>query len=285
MEVRGERRMLDDQFERRSWYEGRRVLESRWAGPMSHDGNQQAENSHQPRLGVVHLLGESLRGAVPPGGDQGFTNGTLLGGPQPNIRGTTATPTALDRREDRGLGSDEQFLLLRGELDHAPPALGIAQRRENAARHAKVRVTHVSGFRGLWQTQGDASELTGGHASHKLRARAATFKSFTAASLDAPLPPRYFSVPVSNACSDKRIRAGQMRSWALYNVQYPYGTSLEYDFVTIDTYASLADAERDISAIFAKVHPSAPLSDIGSRTEATRSLVRGEVWSRIDSAP
>ena len=367
MEVRGERRMLDDQFERRSWYEGRRVLESRWAGPMSHDGNQQAENSHQPRLGVVHLLGESLRGAVPPGGDQGFTNGTLLGGPQPNIRGTTATPTALDRREDRGLGSDEQLLLLRGELDHAPPAAGIAERRENPARHAKVRVTHVSGFRGLWQTQGDASELTGGHASHKLRARAATFKSFTAASLDAPLPPRYFSVPVSNACSDKgkpelgcsisiaegsmrigiplfasatvgaflagslssalstqaqqpqrpsvyvvnfmkanpakvqeylkleqetwkpvhqeRIRAGQMRSWALYNVQYPYGTSLEYDFVTIDTYASLADAERDISAIFAKVHPSAPLSDIGSRTEATRSLVRGEVWSRIDSAP
>src|SRR5437660_579882 len=57
----------------------------------------------------------------------------------------------------------------------------------------------------------------------------------------------------------ERIRAGQMRSWALYNVQYPYGTSLEYDFVTIDTYASLADAERDISAIFAKVHPSAPL--------------------------
>ena len=83
----------------------------------------------------------------------------------------------------------------------------------------------------------------------------------------------------------ERVRAGQMRSWALYNVQYPYGTSLEYDFVTIDTYASLADAERDINPVFAKVHPSAPLSDIGSRTEAARSLVRGEVWSRIDSAP
>jgi len=194
----------------------------------------------------------------------------------------------------------------------------------------------MRGFAGPRETQGDAPELMGGHALHKLRARAATFKSFTAASLDAPLPPRYFSVPVSNACSDKgkrrriaegsmrigipllatatagaflagslssaaftqaqqpqrpsvyvvnfmkanpakvqeylkleqetwkpvhqeRIRAGQMRSWALYNVQYPYGTSLEYDFVTIDTYASLADAERDISAIFAKVHPSAPL--------------------------
>ncbi len=83
----------------------------------------------------------------------------------------------------------------------------------------------------------------------------------------------------------ERIRAGQMRSWALYNVQYPYGTALEYDFVTVDTYLSLADAERDITAVFAKVHPSASLSDIGSRTEAARSLVRGEVWSRIDSAP
>src|SRR6185295_2351325 len=201
---------------------------------------------------------------------------------------------------------------------------------------------------------------------HKLRARAARFKSLVSgpASLDAPVPRRYLSLPANNACSDKgkpgaisitegsmrigipllatatagaflagslssaaftqaqqpqrpsvylvnfmkanpakveeylkleretwkpvhqeRIRAGQMRSWALYGVQYPYGTSLGYDFVTIDTYASLADAERDISALFAKVHPSTPLADIGSRTEAARSLVRGEVWSRIDSAP
>ena len=299
------------------------------------------EPRQQSASGEFSSAGEPLRGPVPPGSDQGFANRTGLGGPQSDIRRTAATPTALDRREDRGLGSDEQLLLLRGELDHAPAAAGVAERRENPARHAKVRVTHVSGFRGLWQTQGDASELTGGHASHKLRARAATFKSFTAASLDAPLPPRYFSVPVSNACSDKgkpelgcsisiaegsmrigiplfaaatvgaflagslssalstqapqpprpsvylvnfmkanpakvqeylkleretwkpvhqeRIRAGQMRSWALYSVQYPYGASLEYDFVTIDTYASLADAERDISAIFAKVHPSAPL--------------------------
>src|SRR5437016_13780092 len=61
----------------------------------------------------------------------------------------------------------------------------------------------MRGFAGPRETQGDAPELMGGHALHKLRARAATFKSFTAASLDAPLPPRYFSVPVSNACSDK----------------------------------------------------------------------------------
>jgi len=83
----------------------------------------------------------------------------------------------------------------------------------------------------------------------------------------------------------ERIRAGQMRSWALYGVQYPFGSAREYDFVTIDTYASLADAERDISALFAKVHPGASLLEVGPRTEAARNLVRGEVWSRIDSAP
>src|SRR2546425_5497181 len=161
------------------------------------------EPRQQSASGEFSSAGEPLRGPVPPGSDQGFANRTGLGGPQSDIRRTAATPTALDRREDRGLGSDEQLLLLRGELDHAPAAAGIAERRENPARHAKVRVAHVSGFRGLWQTQGDASELTGGHGPHKLRARAATFKSFTAAELDAPLAPRYFSVPVSNARSDK----------------------------------------------------------------------------------
>src|SRR2546428_2525215 len=65
----------------------------------------------------VDLLGEPLRGPVAPRGDQRLTNGTLLGGPQPDVCGTTATPAALDGREGRGLGSDEELLLLRGELD------------------------------------------------------------------------------------------------------------------------------------------------------------------------
>src|SRR5437773_11629805 len=83
------------------------------------------------------LLGETFRGPVAPRGDQRFTNGTLLGGPQPNVRGTTATPAALDGREGRGLAFDEELLLLRGELDHGPAALGIAQSRENAGARSK----------------------------------------------------------------------------------------------------------------------------------------------------
>jgi hypothetical protein len=83
----------------------------------------------------------------------------------------------------------------------------------------------------------------------------------------------------------ERIRTGQMRSWALYGVQYPFGSAHEYDFVTIDTYPSLAEAERDIAPVFAKVHPSTAIAEVGRRTGEARNLVRGEVWSRIDSAP
>src|SRR2546430_11010736 len=127
------------------------------------------EPRQQSASGDLSSAGEPFRGPVPPGSDQGFANRTGLGGPQSDIRRTAATPTALDRREDRRLGSDEQLLLLRGELDHAPAAAGIAQRREDAARYAKVRVTHVSGFDGLRETQGDASELARRHGWLKLR--------------------------------------------------------------------------------------------------------------------
>src|SRR2546422_941590 len=118
------------------------------------------------------LFGETLRGPVAPGGDQRFANRALPGGPQPHIRRTAATPAALDRREDRGLGSDEQLLLLGSELHHHPPAAGEAQRRENPTAHAKVRVPQVSGFEGLRQTQGDASKLASGHQADNLRAGA-----------------------------------------------------------------------------------------------------------------
>ncbi len=83
----------------------------------------------------------------------------------------------------------------------------------------------------------------------------------------------------------ERVRAGQMHSWALYAVQYPYGAAREYDFVTIDVYASLADAERSIEDVLRKVHPNLAGDQIGTQTEGARSLVRGEVWQRVDQVP
>src|SRR5207249_4762890 len=58
-----------------------------------------------------------------------FTNGTLPGGSQPNVRGTTATPAAFDGREGRGLGPHEELLLLGGELHHMRGICAASQAR------------------------------------------------------------------------------------------------------------------------------------------------------------
>jgi hypothetical protein len=81
------------------------------------------------------------------------------------------------------------------------------------------------------------------------------------------------------------VRTGRMHSWAVYAVEYPYGTAHEYDFVTIDAHASLADAHRSIDDVVGQVHPSLTFEEIDSQTEGTRSLVRGEVWRLLEQVP
>ena len=81
----------------------------------------------------------------------------------------------------------------------------------------------------------------------------------------------------------ERIRRGQLRSWALDTVQYPYGAGHEYNFVTVNAFNSLADAERgDLGEIIAAVHPGTPLDEILRQAFDARRLVRGEVWRRLD---
>jgi hypothetical protein len=81
----------------------------------------------------------------------------------------------------------------------------------------------------------------------------------------------------------ERIRRGALRSWTLYQVRYPHGTGTEYDYVTVNTYNSIVDADRQqLAELVAKVHPNVPLQDLVNRTYGGRQLVRGEVWYRID---
>jgi len=80
----------------------------------------------------------------------------------------------------------------------------------------------------------------------------------------------------------ERIRTGKLRSWTLYAVRFPFGTEQTYDYVTVNEYNSLADADRPLDDVFAKVHPTVPLQEIGRRTIGARQLVRGEVWYRLE---
>lgn len=80
----------------------------------------------------------------------------------------------------------------------------------------------------------------------------------------------------------ERIRRGQLRSWALFQVRYPYGTENEYDFVVVNAYDSLMQAGLDLTDVFARVHPNMPLDTLAQRTFAARNLVRGELWHRLE---
>lgn len=80
----------------------------------------------------------------------------------------------------------------------------------------------------------------------------------------------------------ERIRQGRMRSWTVYAVRYPVGTQRECDYRVVNTYNSLADIDRPIAEIVAKVHPNTPFAELARRTYAARELVRGELWYQVD---
>ncbi len=82
----------------------------------------------------------------------------------------------------------------------------------------------------------------------------------------------------------ERIRQGHMRSWTLYAVRYPAGSHRECDYRTLNTYSSLADMDRSIADVVAKVHPTVPLAELGRRTVSGRDFVHGELWYQVDQA-
>jgi hypothetical protein len=80
----------------------------------------------------------------------------------------------------------------------------------------------------------------------------------------------------------ERIKQGRMRSWTVYEVRYPTGSQRECDYRVVNTYGSLADVDRPIADIFAKVHPTVPIGEVGRRTIAARDLTKGELWYQVD---
>lgn len=83
----------------------------------------------------------------------------------------------------------------------------------------------------------------------------------------------------------ERVKAKLIRSWALWGVRYPGGTSREYDIVAVTLYDNFKDLETSYPAeIYAKVHPKMTTAEIGAQTSAARKMVRTEVVSIIDFA-
>lgn len=81
------------------------------------------------------------------------------------------------------------------------------------------------------------------------------------------------------------VKNGKKRWWSLYAIQFPYGTEQKYGFVTInafDLFQQLEDPYAGFQEVLTKVHPGTKVEEFFTRTENTRRLVRGEVWTLID---
>jgi len=84
-----------------------------------------------------------------------------------------------------------------------------------------------------------------------------------------------------------RLKAGNGRSWALYEMRFPSGTSMDRNFATINVFDSLQDIDKyeELSEkLFPQVHPNKTLDQIGADTLAARDHRMSEVWIEIDRA-
>ncbi len=80
------------------------------------------------------------------------------------------------------------------------------------------------------------------------------------------------------------INAGSRVGWSLWQVVFPFGTSLPYDYVTVDYYADFSKlGAADTEAAFSKAHAGKDMDKLFTETMNSRSHVRAELWEVLDS--
>ncbi|MEL6989225.1 MAG: hypothetical protein AAGK97_15540 [Bacteroidota bacterium] len=79
------------------------------------------------------------------------------------------------------------------------------------------------------------------------------------------------------------IESGDRSNWGMYSLEYPYGSSSEYNAVTVDFFEDMSQLLATPSEdVFKKVHPNESFSNIMKETTKVRSLVKAEIWKRLD---
>ena len=75
------------------------------------------------------------------------------------------------------------------------------------------------------------------------------------------------------------VHQGRKNTWALYGVRF--GSRDECDYYTVSTFVG-SDAMQsdlaDLPALFAKVHPEGDFDEAMAKTQASRTVVRTELW-------
>lgn len=82
-----------------------------------------------------------------------------------------------------------------------------------------------------------------------------------------------------------RIKAGNGRSWSLYGVRFPSGTSTSRDFLTINVFDSMQEFDKygeSLVKVLPQVYPNKSAEQLISEALATRDIVLEELWTEID---
>ena len=80
------------------------------------------------------------------------------------------------------------------------------------------------------------------------------------------------------------IKDGKMEWWAIYSVEFPFGTHTQYDYVAVQVFANMEQLENawdDLPERMKKVHPKMTMAEIEKRTEEARDMVWGESFNRL----
>lgn len=84
--------------------------------------------------------------------------------------------------------------------------------------------------------------------------------------------------PVHAALVKDSVTAG----WGLYQLMSPHGSSIGYNFGTVDFLKSLGGI--DFGSYMQKAHPDKDVAALNEQTGEVRDMVRSEVWMLLDRA-
>ena len=86
----------------------------------------------------------------------------------------------------------------------------------------------------------------------------------------------------------ERINNGEIVAWHLYEVRYPRGAEMEYDYITLTIFGDFSSLDAEtvpFEQIVAKVHPSKTVEEVEAFATTTRKIVRSEVFKSLHRYP
>jgi L-rhamnose mutarotase len=81
------------------------------------------------------------------------------------------------------------------------------------------------------------------------------------------------------------IKAGSRVGWSLWGRNFPSGAGLDYQYLTVNYMKDWSKiGAADYNDAFAKAHAGKNIDELFAKTNASRILVKSELWEVIDSA-